>query len=891
MKRYVLKDRRAEADQREKRNYAKKLKYQGRRILAVGMVMWIAADGLSGAGSSIRMVWAEETSNEISMRSYISRQTVETATQITIQTAEELQLFTEYVDQGGDTAGKTFCLKDDIVWSSLSFQYDPQVERTGIYRDGDCLAAVDKQGNCYKTLEDKNTVPVEECVEKQSIWKPIGTEEHPFQGSFQMNGHTIRGIAAIGDEPIKGLFGVIDQGGTVSGGSVEAALIIGGTAAGSIAGINNGTVMDSSCTGSIVMSNGCAGGVIGTNTSVIEQVTAQNVIVDGKSSTMTTERDNMERVDGDGGIAGFQLAGTISNCVLKGDSSCIVNGGGGIFGYMAGGSVENCSNHSDLTSLGANIGGIGGFIFQGQIISCVNYGNISYTYQYDEHVNMGGIAAGSYAGSYGDILITDCINEGDVWQTEREGSREGFTMDSVGGIIGRMGGGVLGNCGNRGTVGISTDKEDSKGARIGGARGFLQVGGIAAGCDGASMIRNCYNIGDIYGDIAYTGGIAGRKNFLELRACYTAGKISQKLGYGQITGFVDGGDIVDCFYLAEDNASSYSTASESDFQIIGGGAVSRKDIEEELAERLNLCAASYGSDYFQKRCPLRKWCQGTEKYPVLSEEYVVISQGNETPTPDQTPLSSGQPDSSAPDTSVQPDAGAATWTPEKTPEVQTSDISETASPSTDKKQLAQLKKKTSLSLLESSQIAKVKKITVNSEKDGSFRLIWNASEKDLCYGIYRQDGVKSNYKKLAVVAGKTTWLDKSIQKGRKYRYQIFACRQREDTLIRSGVTESKWIEAAHFRAPNVIYQTEIIDGRHYMKLTVSKYQGDHIDIVMRKNGKEQVIRLHPISKYHGVFRFSYTKTGKTMYCKVRTWKKKSGKKRFSEYTDLKKIML
>ena len=58
--------------------------------------------------------------------------------------------------------------------------------------------------------------------------------------------------------------------------------------------------------------------------------------------------------------------------------------------------------------------------------------------------------------------------------------------------------------------------------------------------------------------------------------------------------------------------------------------------------------------------------------------------------------------------------------------------------------------------------------------------------------------------------------------------------------------------------------------------------GDHIDIVLRKNGKEQIIKLHSISKYHGVFRFSYTRTGDFMYCKIRTWENRSGKKRFSE---------
>ena len=142
-----------------------------------------------------------------------------------------------------------------------------------------------------------------------------------------------------------------------------------------------------------------------------------------------------------------------------------------------------------------------------------------------------------------------------------------------------------------------------------------------------------------------------------------------------------------------------------------------------------------------------------------------------------------------------------------------------------------------------------------------------------------------------MVTEKTTWLDKKTQKGKKYRYQVFACRQENNTLLRSGVTESKWIETAYYSAPKVAYKTENADGKRYLKLTLQKYRGDHIDIVLRKNGKEQIIKLHSISKYHGVFRFSYTRTGDFMYCKVRTWENRSGKKRFSEYTKMKKIKL
>lgn len=864
---------------------------------ARGMMAWTVAVVMVVSGTEERgyykrdwqTVHAESAQAEISITSYMEQGATEKNAWITISSPQELRLLAQYVDQGYDTADRTFCLKDDITLSTLTFQYDSVTGRTGIYRQNVCIAATDKAGNIYKTLTAVGQTSLQECVDEGDIWYPIGDEEHPFQGCFRMNGHTVRGMVALTGESDQGLFGVIGTKGVVQNGKVEDSLVAGGTAAGGIAGSNHGNVKESSCQSTTVMGNGCTGGVAGNNTGSITQVTAENVIVAGKSSTMTAERDDMERVNGAGGITGYQKEGTILDCTLQGDSSSIVNGGGGIFGYMAGGSVEACSNYSDLSSLGANMGGIGGFIFQGSILSCHNYGNIWYAYRDVSHVNLSGIVAGSFCNGYRDIVIDGCINDGNILQKEREDSMEGVSLDSVGGIIGRMGGGMIGNCGNTGTVGILTDKDDSQGAEIGGASGVLQVGGIAAGCDGLSMIRNCYNTGDILGDIAYTGGIAGRKNGVELKSCYTTGQISQKLGKGQIAGFVEGNSIEDCFYLTGDNTSLYSEAAGGSFSVTNCRGVTQEEVENSLTDELNSYASCYGMDYFEQNCPLRKWRKSAGNYPVLSEEYLIASDDIRPPKVTRVPASSTEPDSG--ETS---DAG-------ETPKVsETPGISETPVPGENPGSSqepegtmarSRIVKETSLALAESTQIAKVKKLVVSSAKDGNLRITWNASGQNICYGIYRRDGQKSGYKKLAVVTGKTTWLDKKIQKGKKYRYQIFACRQENNTLLRSGVTVSKWIETAYYSAPKVTYKTENADGKRYLKLTLHRYRGDHIDIVLRKNGKEQIIKLHSISKYHGVFRFSYTKTGNFMYCKVRTWENRSGKKRFSEYTDMTKIKL
>lgn len=891
-------------------------------ILAWGLAVVMIVTGITEPGygeTNPRTVYAESAQPEISITSYIQQGATGKNETITISTAQELRLFAQYVDQGNDTADRTFCLKNDITLSTLTFRYDSVTGRIGIYRDDRCIGAADRTGRFYKSLAATGEISPEACLNEEDIWYSIGDEVHPFQGCFQMNGYTIRGMAAVADESDQGLFGVIGIRGIVQAGNVEDSLVIGETAAGGIAGRNQGIAQECKCQNITVMGAGCVGGVAGSNTGSIAQVTAENVIVDGTSSTMTTDRDEMERVNGAGGITGYQEKGTILDCTLQGVSSGIVNGGGGIFGYMAGGSVENCSNYSNLDSLGANMGGIGGFIFGGTLSSCHNYGNISYTYRYVQHVNLGGIVAGSFCGSYKDVIIRDCINDGNILQKEREGSMEGTSLDSVGGIIARMGGGMIGNCGNTGTVGILTDKDDSGEASLGGASGVLQIGGIAGGCDGACMIRNCYNVGEVLGDIAYTGGIAGRKNAVELKACYTIGKISQKLGTGQVTGFAEGEEIIDCFYLEGDNTSLYSEASGGYVGAVNARGITEEEVENSLTDELNRCALYYGDDYFQQKCPLRKWCKGTENYPVLSEEYLITP--NETRSPEVTripvasikpgeserPASGSLPEvSTSPEVSRQPestDTPEVSRQPERSdepvsggqPGVSTSPVSGNNPEGSGKPEvtpeLSRLKKETSLSLVESSQIEKVKKLVVSSEKDGKLRITWSTSGQNICYGIYRRKGVKSSYKKLAVVTGKTTWLDKKIQKGKKYRYQIFACRQENNILRRSGVTESKWIETAYYSAPKVTYKTENADGKRYLKLTLQKYRGDHIDIVLRKNGKEQIIKLHPISKYQGVFRFSYTRSGGFMYCKIRTWENRSGKKRFSEYTEMKKIKL
>lgn len=74
------------------------------------------------------------------------------------------------------------------------------------------------QKEVYYKIEAEEGITI---TEKNKSWTPIGTEEHPFNGTFDGDGKTIKGLEISGDEPKdnQGLFGV--NAGTIENLTVE----------------------------------------------------------------------------------------------------------------------------------------------------------------------------------------------------------------------------------------------------------------------------------------------------------------------------------------------------------------------------------------------------------------------------------------------------------------------------------------------------------------------------------------------------------------------------------------------------------------------------------------------------------------------------------------------
>ena len=231
------------------------------------------------------------------------------------------------------------------------------------------------------------------------VWIPIGSEEHPYTGTFDGGGHMINGIRVKDDFADAGLFGVIGSGGTVKNvnNGVDIFSTAAGAAAGGIAGRNLGGTIENCFNGDEIEYIGegtIAGGIVGVNEGVVKGCRSHCYLYYCKADGVIV-----------GGIAGDNR-GTVSDCSFNWIlNACDAAALSGIAGRnSASGIVERCYNSGSIADMGSGacLGGLAG----------ENYGMLKDSY------NIGGIvsAEAAYIGGlagYNDGTLTGCYNMGD----------------------------------------------------------------------------------------------------------------------------------------------------------------------------------------------------------------------------------------------------------------------------------------------------------------------------------------------------------------------------------------------------------------------------------------------------------------------------------------------
>ena len=210
-----------------------------------------------------------------------------------------------------------------------------------------------------KKYLDASYIVTSDIVLSKYMFTPIGSDTVKFAGTFDGDGHTVKGLAVNVTTDYAGLFGYLE----------------------------NGTVKDILLSDADVRGDNYVGGIVGY-----------------KDISSVSGCYNTGSVSGTGnyvgGLVGYNDAGSVSGCYNTGSVGGTGNFVGGIVGYNDAGTVSECYNAGSVSG-SDSVGGIAGSS-DGNVTLCYNAGAV-----------RGADSVGGIAGS-NDGSITECYNTGIV---------------------------------------------------------------------------------------------------------------------------------------------------------------------------------------------------------------------------------------------------------------------------------------------------------------------------------------------------------------------------------------------------------------------------------------------------------------------------------------------
>lgn len=469
-----------------------------------------------------------------------------------ISTFEDLKSLSESVNKGEEYKGKKIYVLNDI----------------------DCGAEFNEETG--ELFRGENFIPIGTSNSSIENEGNSGSEKKEFNGKLDGMGYKIEKIYIKKNEEgsyCTGLIGYLGEEGEIRDLSITNSYIQGNIETGAIVGRSRGKIIN--CTNeSNIRGEQLTGGIAGRNTNLIDNCINRGNIIGGIRQT--------------GGIVAncdFGDNAVVSNCENYGniDSNIQSDSLGGIVGgaYVTDENnhmeISNCYNKGKIGNLNINLDSVGGIVGRAR--------------DYKEMV-------------YNNIIVTNCINEGQVNGYNGVGGIAGYLQNShiektkntgnvngsyslIGGITGINQNGIVSMSFNSGYIFLSEG-------------GFYGVGGISGNCHsttGVARIEECYNSGEVY-DLSnmtngrQTAGIVGNITSSDYQSeiinCYNTGYIH---GIGYIGGIASGGNgykIVNCYNIGK----LYSDGGNT------GGIIC--NINEEGNNQcinnywLDTCGASYG---------------------------------------------------------------------------------------------------------------------------------------------------------------------------------------------------------------------------------------------------------------------------------------------------------
>lgn len=252
-------------------------------------------------------------------------------------------------------------------------------------------------------------IDLSELTDSEHPWAPIGSDTNTYEGTFDGQGHTVKGITVKGGD-YQGFFGNLTRA-TIDNLNVSGS-VSGNTQVGLLAGRASNSQF--------------------TKCSVAGTVTGNYNV---------------------GGVIGDIFYSNLTDCVNYANVTCSTKYAGGVIGSACCGNVNRCYNYSTVTnsySNECNIGGVVGSIRQGlKLDHCANYGDVS-----ANGYNAGGII-GYDEGSSTNHHVHYCANYGNI-----------SAARNIGGLCGWLAGEGWDHCFNAGNV-VAGEVNDKNGRAFG----------------------------------------------------------------------------------------------------------------------------------------------------------------------------------------------------------------------------------------------------------------------------------------------------------------------------------------------------------------------------------------------------------------------------------------
>ena len=184
-------------------------------------------------------------------------------------------------------------------------------------------------------------------------------------------------------------------------------------------------------------------------------------------------------------------------------------------------------------------------------------------------------------------------------------------------------------------------------------------------------------------------------------------------------------------------------------------------------------------------------------------------------------------------------------------------------------------------------------IKASADRSGSVRITWkNSADRD-GFLLYRSTN-KTGYKRIAMITARTTtYLDRKVSVGTKYRYKAVPYVLKNGQTVRGSASKVQTVSPRLMAPKYSLTKHKTVDGQRFLQIRLNKYQGKYVDVYIRKNvGRCVLLRLknNNIKQQKGIFKLHYSFRNATISVKLRTYDKKPVSQR-SFYSNEKTILI